>query len=62
MRKAIPDASSFREPKAVPNKIVLARESRGWTQTNLADATKTTQGFVSRIENELSPAPLAFLE
>jgi Zn-dependent peptidase ImmA (M78 family)/transcriptional regulator with XRE-family HTH domain len=30
--------------------VQLARESRGWTQQQLAEASKLTQGFISRLE------------
>lgn len=37
--------------------IVLARESRGWTQTDLADTIRTTQGTVSKYEIGAIPVP-----
>jgi Zn-dependent peptidase ImmA (M78 family) len=44
------------------DKIVLARESRGLTQGDLADATKRTQGFISKVEGRVKPAPDEFVQ
>lgn len=39
-----------------PEMLVLARESRGWSQKELADATGVTQGKVSKYENGMLSA------
>src|SRR6266566_2020307 len=42
------------EPNA--QMVVLARESRGYTQTELADAIAVGQGTLSKVENRQIPA------
>lgn len=50
------------QPKALnrvfnPHMLVLARQSRGMTQGQLAKAVKATQGWISKLENGLAPEP-----
>ena len=45
-----------------PKMIVLARESRGITQTELADRLQISQGKFSKIENGLAPVSLHMME
>lgn len=45
-----------------PEMIVLAREARGVTQRELADALRIAQGTLSKYENGLSVAPEALLD
>jgi Zn-dependent peptidase ImmA (M78 family)/transcriptional regulator len=44
---------SFKETQINPRMVLLARESRGLSQTELAQKLNTTQGFVSRVETDM---------